>query len=389
MSDDDPFKNILGELSAPPDDKTSPRITAAQMSSEEREVRSRAAIAALIGEKMKLGRALDDREVDFALKMAAMHKQAPVIGAVPRMIIDDGGVGLGQIDNLIQPSRYIDEVDKYLMDKDKAARAAGGDDFYTRVEQGKNEHADLNAVAPFVRSNPPSVLDGSLGNVAILQVAATGDDPFATVAQWAGKDAETSVGTITLGTTASKGNFFERAGGPGGPAPIRPYARIKFGTRGFLQSMEVDIGPLGCQLTLSGSQFAIDLAVANVASLPNATAPTSFPLVTLYGQISFGAILRTTPITRTVYLDQVGNGSFGGAAIPQFSKSLVVYSTLSTVGKFTVSLLDSAGFVCAAQLVVQGTLMTPMTIPGDAQSIKIDNTDASACNYRAIFSLGV
>lgn len=108
----DPMESIFDELSAPA--RALSRAQAEPTSPEEKEARTRDAMATVLGHKLGLGRSLSDDELRVALAMERQRRADLQLlgggGNSRRMIVDDGGIGLGQIDNLKQDSEYIDKI---------------------------------------------------------------------------------------------------------------------------------------------------------------------------------------------------------------------------------------------------------------------------------------
>lgn len=217
---------------------------------------------------------------------------------------------------------------------DIADRIAGSavemDSLSRKVLQRNEEWQQLKDLAPFQRTNPVSVLNGILGNQIILDSGEQGD-----VANWEGEDAETCPVTVVLGPSNNTLTF--SATGANTITPARPYAIVRFGTKGFSSTVEVDIGA-GCQFTVNASAVRVTLV------MPAALTGLNANRIPLTGMLSFNAPLRTTPITRTVYDDQtvVNLGHSATAVVPAFAKTLVV-RTPNWADTWQLTLFDTAG----------------------------------------------
>ncbi len=245
------------------------------------------------------------------------------------------------------------------------------------------KHSMLDAQAKFVRNNPVSVLNGSLGNQATVYLGPQTAGVVARgtpvqVAQWQGDDAETVPVTISLGRVTV-------------PVPAKaltyatknPYALIQFGTRSSLLQMEVDIG-LGCQFTVNASMVTVTVGEEGVVFNPTIVEEPSI----LAGMLSFHPTARTQNITRTV---NVAAGTPPSViTIPAFAKSLVVEKLSSTVA-CTISFQNNVAGSCGTFLLAAGVQqLTPIQLPNDAVSLTITNDATPTFNAlaRLIFNLG-
>src|SRR5277367_6091580 len=128
----------------------------------------------------------------------------------------------------------LDQADHIIGALDTSGSSTNAGGLEGKVSLREQKWANLNGVAPFMRINPPSALQGILGN---QQVVMSGQK--FTVANWAAAaDAETLPVTVVVA--------------PVGPLPQDndiAYAIIQFGTHGMSVLAEVDIS-YGTQLTV-------------------------------------------------------------------------------------------------------------------------------------------
>lgn len=291
-------------------------------------------------------------------------------------VIVDSNAGLGAIEN-IRTGNYRDEVDAYLDAKYDASLQEGGDEFRTYMRMQQTARAAISREAPFVSSNPPSAVESILGGQVLCLMGKLAQ----TVAYWTGKDSDTLPVTCMFGL--AQYTNMSTSGKTANDAAFRPYGIVRFGTRGFLTAVTVDIG-MGCQFTVSGSQVILDVGI------DTASTNTSYvPSANLLGMISFNQIVRTTPITRTFYSDNLTNSSTFLVDVPQFAKRVVVIRAPFN-GSFIVEGYQDNGVSNFAQTVAASTMMDTLTLPGDTNQILVTNNSGSTLtSVRVIFELSL
>lgn len=261
-----------------------------------------------------------------------------------------------------------------LEQADWLSRKMGNADSLTQKVALRNQrHADLSSVAPFARSNPPSVLAGTLGG---QQSVMAGQQ--IQVANWGGDDAETTCVTVTLGPVQPINVQIPHAG-----QLFRPYGIVQFGTRGFMVKAEVDIGA-GCQFTVTGSSVTVQVALP----LDNTTDPANVTTMKLTGMLSFQQIFRTTPITRTLYLfnDVSPTTNY---IIPAFAKELTLWKQLQA-DDYSIVVRSANGSASQALQVGAGDVMTtPMLLAGEAYSVDVTANGGSNNRGSLIFGLSI
>lgn len=295
-----------------------------------------------------------------------------------RLLVDDGGVGLGQIESVRAQGQFMDEVDAYLEQKARASREAGGDEFYTRVQMKHQATQALVQEAAYSRHNPPSSSNAAFGINATLTA-----EQSLEVARWTGKDAETTAISIILGPAIALVTPVNQTSQTINPASVafRPYAVVMWGTSAYMLTAEVDIA-LGMQFSVHASSAMIRLVnAANVSS-------SSIGL-SLAGMISFGTVFRTQPITRTIVVSLTEPALAETITIPPFAKSFAIYRSSSSVAveqrveDYTGSIIYTVNRAGAAQ----ETLVDPVPLTGDSRYIQF--ASGSAVEFRVIFYLAL
>lgn len=264
------------------------------------------------------------------------------------------------------PVVEIDEFYERALAHQNAMHRTGGDELAALALLAQNQHADLVAQAPFARTTPPSAKDGVLGSTAAVT---PGADPIQ-VANWVGDEAESIPLTITLysiiGTKSAQGVF-------------RPFARIKWGGRGFQAQADVDIGGGvngGNQLTLCASSVQVLVGQDQKSA--------SDVGMTLGASIGFYAIGRQAPVTRTVYYDVVGGNKT--LKIPNFAQGVMVQTT-DAGQALTVEVQAADGATIEHVPIAANSVMTSfLPIAPDGFQLKITT---AAANAKAIYQLSM
>lgn len=241
---------------------------------------------------------------------------------------------------------------------------------------------DLREVAPFARINPVSVLHGTIGGQQ--QVFSGG--PALQVCNWGGEDCETTPVTITIAPTQQIHIGNTETIDPVTTVGARPFAIIQFGTRGFLVKAFIDIG-LGCQLTVGASMVTVQVGLDPI---PGGSPPISMKLA---GMLSFFPVVRTKPITRTVYSGAIPlvlppgfNNTF---AVPPFAKDVTLtLSPLVPAPGAQLEFLDSSGAVIYSELLPVGTSVAgPFPLSGDIVFVRLFAITNPILDSRLIFGL--
>lgn len=228
-------------------------------------------------------------------------------------------------------------------------------------------------VAEWVRINPVSVNRGILGNLQNV----TAGGPALQVANWQGETAETVPMTVTFFYYPSTLNISS--------FDYRPFGRVQFGSNGIITTVDVDIG-LGTQFTVSGNVITLQVGLET----PGGGIPATPLLPRFGGTVSFYPVVRTTPVTRTRYVDALDGGQNAIIQIPNFAKSVNFYrvpdmaATISFLG--TTAIYTVVGYAPGADNAVR-----KFPISDDMTTIEISNTAApgTALNVRAVFDLNL
>jgi len=295
-------------------------------------------------------------------------------------LIDDGATI--QIADPVPQGVFEDDWNQLLRQRAEAAIGPNGealDDFDQEFQLLGTTRAELNAVAPFTRSNPPTLLNSVLGSQAIASNAP--GSLAVNVANWIGDDAETTPVTVT---------FYEvqafQISAPKASGIFRPYGIVKFGTRGVLATAEVDMDQ---QFTISGSQVTLEVAM-------EITSGGTTETMLLAGMLSFKPVVRTAPVTRTLYLGSIADAASVTVTVPNFAKSVTVWRGTAAVDTVacTIAFLDTiglAGTYYIYTLAAGAYNNDPIPIAGNVRQITVTNNNGAgqASTFFCIFNLGI
>lgn len=243
---------------------------------------------------------------------------------------------------------------------------------------------ELVQTAPFMRINPPTALQGTVGGQQKVFVG-----QHIQVANWGGKDAECCPITVTLAPVQGLVGQYTLT-------PL-PYGIVRWGTRGFLVSAEVDIGT-GTQFTVGGSYATIEVALEDVLDPAiSSTNPNDF--ANLAGMLSFWPVVRTKPITRTKSFPLGGVNVQKTIDIPPFAKDfLVVFSNPALFGAGEKLLVQQQSTAVGTGISVYTYSLdvtseirylasSPTTLAGFASKLLFQTTAAVSQQVYVIFGL--
>lgn len=255
------------------------------------------------------------------------------------------------------------------------------DDLHRKALLQRAQVSSLKDQAQFVRTNPPSLMTGMLGN---YQIVTAGGEAIQ-VCNFTGDDAETMPVGITIAPVEQL-----VAGAPEGLANTisRPFAIIQFGTRGFSVSFEVDIGT-GRQLVVGASSVIVQVAMDPLPAEGAFVAGS----MKLAGMLSFHPTIRVTPVTRTRYIDTVLNAKVQTVTVPPFAQRVSWYAqnTAGTTTQLEVQDINHATLYTEEVTVDAGGggVIQNVELSSDAVFIKVHANGAGAVDIhgRLIFDL--
>jgi hypothetical protein len=283
---------------------------------------------------------------------------------------------------IVDGNHAPDDFDEMVARREQAMIEGGHDDLAREAILMGDNHAALTAAAPFTRDNPTSATNTPLGNRVNIAI-----NDLKEVARWVGDDAETTPVTVSAGIVQQNPNltfggvFFGQ---------LRPFARVQWGTRGYLLTADIDLGT-GFQFTICASTVILQLGM-------NAAAGTTTGFtVDVAGMLSFKPCVRTAPLTRTVYIDaQAGAGATSAVlAVPNSAKKVTIWRSApnNQVDVFFIGLggNTTTGARRAASGVATVETDNPVTyeLPGNTVAFQVQNNGAGATDIMAVFELGI
>ncbi len=265
---------------------------------------------------------------------------------------------------------FENDWDRLLRDRTHASVGPNGeilDDFDTEFQLMGVTAAAQAAVAPPSNTNPATAVNALLGGQAS---ADSRKDPVEVV-RWVGNDSEATSMIVAAGPVTAPKAFNSTT------SSFRTFCVVQFGTRGYLYTVEVDIGP-GVQFTVGGS--FISVAIGCETDTPNLF--TSQPLS---ATVSFGDSDRFAPLTRTKYVDSTGPVT---VTVPAFAKGfMLIVSNPAAAIAVTVNTTQTA----TIQAFTQAAGVVPVdfyALSPDAAVISITGAGGGT-SVRCVFELGL
>lgn len=273
----------------------------------------------------------------------------------------------------------LDQADHLLgaLDTSGSSDNAGG--LAGKVSLRAQAWSNLNTVAPFMRINPPSSLQGILGN---QQTVMSGQK--LTVANWAASaDAETLPVTIVVAPVGALPRDTDIA-----------YAIIQFGTHGMSVLVEVDIS-YGTQLTVGASAVSVQvcLPAPRQANVPEGISAGPMLSRVLAGMMSFYPANRTAQLTRTynmtanqagntfLFFDNNGLANTFSVPPPFARRATVYFGDVHGTATYAITVLSDSGPLFPEYVEViaaNSTKSSTFDIPGNCTSIEVVATAGSA-----------
>lgn len=310
----------------------------------------------------------------------------------PQLLRTNGGL-VDIASEEVEDSDFTDLV----RDRAQALHDAGGDDLGQEALLLQQRRKAVNDEAPFVRAIvPQSMMKGLGGSIGtVTQPAAPsgavifgGQSPTPSVngpqlqftpvqvANWTGQD---DIESMAVSVSFSP---VEPPAATVGSA-LRPYGIVDFGN-GSLQRLYVDIGS-GIQLTVPASRVLLSVGLDPVAGVGIGSVLST----QIAGQIGFNPIVRTQPLTRTVYLDTL-SAAVAKVWRPPFATGVMVVRNSPSSTSINLNFIDSQGTsLYEFDLATSANMTDPVPLTSDVVEIDVTKTGGSTAQARLVFFLSV
>jgi hypothetical protein len=301
---------------------------------------------------------------------AELQKLRTAFAGMAKFSATPSGVSAAAIEEAVYDGDALDDAEFI------AQKMEGTDDLVRKSMLRKQTWANLDHVAPFVRSNvPPSVLAGTLGG----QQTPTNATPIIQVANWAGLGNEetTSIGILACPVQQIDQQFVNQA--------FRPFLRATFGTRGFSVALEADIGR-GCQFNVSGAACTLEVGV----EIGDNEYQTAGDMI-LAGMLSFSPVPPSTDhrITRTKYTGVLNAPGAEIVTVPPFAKSVVLTRAPLTAACDFLFTDQNGVLLYELDLAGNQVFFDPIQLSNDVVAIQIQTAGAQIARTRMIFNLAI
>jgi hypothetical protein len=265
-----------------------------------------------------------------------------------------------------------DDFTDLVQAREQALVDAGGDDLAREAIFAGRHRDALAKDAAFVRNVPKSITTAMLGQ----QVQCASDGTTKQVVYWQGATEETLPVTVAISPISTTLN----SGGLTGLA--QPFAKVTFGTMNGVHTFFVDIGT-GIQFTVPASSITVDVGLETQTGL-RASA------MLIAGAISFHPTVRTSPMTRTQYLEPIPNGS-ALITVPPFARRVIFYRNPQSVAITAFNFRDTfSNVVYQTTLAAGADFGEPIWLSTDVNTIEVFAASGAANSHlRAIFELSL
>jgi hypothetical protein len=267
------------------------------------------------------------------------------------------------------------ELEELIELRQSALHLCDGDEFAAEIlvlEWSRKAAQEL----PTVAGNPASALSNMLGSTATVHSGTTPANA-PTVAYWvADSDAESRAVGVEFSMVPVNPTF--------GAFDVKPFGIVQFGTRGTLAQVEVDIGT-GCRFAVEASQVILQVGVD-----PSVSPALDCDLI-LSGSLSFSPVARPTPITRTIYFENIGkSANTAGIPIKPFAKSVSFERAPDSSGCSLLFQNSALQTLYSVSLGSGARLTDPIPLANDVtQLVIVNGSDAVLQHARLIFNLGL
>lgn len=286
------------------------------------------------------------------------------------------------------------DFDHLLRLRHKAGTLPDGrpaDDFEKEVQVKQLQEAEEEERNPYVRINP-RIETSILGNEILIEAGGASGERDAVY--WSGEDDDARSVSVVLANPALLGDIASRvqSGWPTSSNAAaatyniyRPYAIIRYGTRGGTATAAVDIGR-GCQVTLVASAVYVRLGMDLNTAGTNVNAN-----MLLSAMLAFGPKASSAPVTRTRYIDSLAAAGTSTVIIPAFATQLLPLQRSDVSGSLELDIRDAGGTTIQYVALAGSQVMDPIPLANDAYDILVTNaaSPSPTVNIRLVFGLNL
>lgn len=258
--------------------------------------------------------------------------------------------------------------------RERAYRGPNGqklDDLDQAINLRQMQREEAAKVSPHRNVNPASWDSGILGGQAIVPANSAALGQAKEVVMWVGEDREALPVLITLRPR-------ELPTPAGGAGIIRPFARIRWGTRNGEFVAHVDVGT-GVQLALGASSVYVEVGLDVGSTVDSQIAAA----------LSFWSADKSTPATRTAYIDALAaGGTLANVLRPNFATTIQSFVRSDVAGAYTITMRDiSLNNVGQFVVPANANFVGPVQLPNDCRSVDVTSAAAGITNGRLTWGL--
>lgn len=270
-----------------------------------------------------------------------------------------------------------DELSARIRQREEAVEGSGGEELVMLQNADQAQKKALTSAAPYRNINPESAYNGLLGGRAVVPFGS----PPIQVINWVGRDIEALPVTISIFPIGDGIALVDPAGISYAQNQIA-YARITWGTRDGLQSVDVDVGT-GVQLTVNAS--VVYVSVGN--SLSEDGSPLTDTPASVAASIGFYTGSKDAPVIYTNY-DLIG-ASPDTHVFKRPSYASHLYFERSDIrDAFTLTFRYSAGANSYVRAIAANAyLENPVKLSNDVKEVLVANNGTHTNEVRVMWGL--
>lgn len=168
--------------------------------------------------------------------------------------------------------------------------------------------------------------------------------------------------------------------------PVRPFVRVRWGTRATVAQTDVDIGP-GNQFTVMGSSV---LVAVGADSVGGGVGGPNNPVFQSGAMAGLGVWSGTSPVWRTHFYDNLVPNVPQTQTVPTMAASLYAVQRSQASAPIEIQFVDVAGSTLYDFTLAANTFFNfPIPIADDVAQIVVTNNGNQTVQARAMFALAL